>query len=311
MSVARAPAALDAAEPPTAALTLDVRGPYDLVRTVAPLRHGPRDPTIRFLPREAIIGVRTRDGPATLRLRHRGSHLLAEAWGHGSVAALAAARGTAGLDDRPDELVPAHQAIAELARIYAGVRLPTSGRPFDALVPAIVEQKVTGSEAFAAWRRLVHRYGERAPGPWRVWLAPSPEVLAGTPYHAFHPLGIERRRADVIRSVAALAGRLAAADRETATRLLAGVRGIGPWTIAEVRRVAFGDPDAVSIGDYHIPHLVSWVLAGELRGSDARMLQLLEPYRGQRGRVQRLLELSARSPPRRGPRLAPRDIRRL
>jgi 3-methyladenine DNA glycosylase/8-oxoguanine DNA glycosylase len=115
----------------------------------------------------------------------------------------------------------------------------------------------------------------------------------------------------VIRSVAALMGRLAGADHDTTTRLLAAVGGIGPWTIAEVRRVAFGDPDAISVGDYHIPHLVSWVLAGEPRGSDARMLELLEPYRGQRGRVQRLLELSARFPPRRGPRLAARDIRRL
>ena len=292
-------------------MALEVRAPLDLVRTVAPLRHGPSDPTIRFLPREAIIALRTSDGPATLRLRHRGTRLLAEAWGPGSTAALADARDLAGLDDEPERLVPVHRVIAELARNFAGVRLPTSGRPFDALVPAIIEQKVTGNEAFAAWRRLVLRHGERAPGPWSVWIAPGPEALAGMPYHAFHPLGIERRRAEVIRAVAGLTGHLAGADRETATRLLAAMRGIGPWTIAEVRRVAFGDPDAVSVGDYHIPHLVSWVLAGEPRGSDARMLELLEPYRGQRGRVQRLLELSARFPPRRGPRLAARDIRRL
>ena len=35
----------------------------------------------------------------------------------------------------------------------------------ESLVPAILEQKVTGIEAFRAWRALVVRYGERAPGP--------------------------------------------------------------------------------------------------------------------------------------------------
>jgi hypothetical protein len=38
------------------------------------------------------------------------------------------------------------------------------------------------------------------------------------------------------------------------------------------------------------------------------MLELLEPYRGQRGRVQRLLEASHISPPARGPRMEPRSI---
>lgn len=311
MNIGTAALPVDERQPPAATLALGVHEPFDLVRTVAPLRHGPRDPTIRFGPREAIVALYTPDGPATLRLRHHGAHVVAEAWGAGSSAALWAARGAVGLDDRPERLVPVDSVVAELARTFAGVRLPTSGRVFDALVPAILEQKVTGSEAFAAWRRLVLRHGERAPGPYGVWLAPPAHVLAGLPYHAFHPLGIERRRAEVIRAVAVLGPRLVAADPETATSVLARVRGIGPWTLAEVRRVAFGDPDAVSVGDYHIPHLVSWVLAGEVPGSDARMLELLEPYRGQRGRVQRLLELSARFPPRRAPRAGVRDIRRL
>jgi hypothetical protein len=64
----------------------------------------------------------------------------------------------------------------------------------------------------------------------------------------------------------------------------------------------------VSVGDFHIPNLVSWALAGEPRGSDARMLELLEPYRGRRALVVRLLELSGMRAPRYGPRLAPRMI---
>jgi hypothetical protein len=38
------------------------------------------------------------------------------------------------------------------------------------------------------------------------------------------------------------------------------------------------------------------------------MLQLLEPYAGQRGRVQRLLEAGRVAAPRFGPRMAPRRI---
>jgi 3-methyladenine DNA glycosylase/8-oxoguanine DNA glycosylase len=139
-------------------------------------------------------------------------------------------------------------------------------------------------------------------------LPPEPSVLAGLPYFAFHPLGLERRRAEVVVRAARLAPRLADAAPDEAARLLHRTPGIGPWTVAETARVAFGDPDAVSVGDYHIPNLVAWALAGEPRGDDARMLALLEPYRGQRGRVQRLLEVSGIRAPRYGPRLAPRRL---
>jgi 3-methyladenine DNA glycosylase/8-oxoguanine DNA glycosylase len=75
--------------------------------------------------------------------------------------------------------------------------------------------------------------------------------------------------------------------------------------------VALGDPDAVSEGDFHLPNLVAWNLAGEPRGTDERMLQLLEPYRGQRGRVQRLLEAGGTGAPRFGPRMRIHSIGRI
>lgn len=105
--------------------------------------------------------------------------------------------------------------------------------------------------------------------------------------------------------------REAAATAEEAGRRLRSLPGIGPWTVAEVLRCAFGDPDAVSVGDFHIPNSVAWALAGEARANDERMLELLEPYRGQRGRVQRLLEVGRVLAPRYGPRMAPRNIAAL
>jgi 3-methyladenine DNA glycosylase/8-oxoguanine DNA glycosylase len=158
---------------------------------------------------------------------------------------------------------------------------------------------------------LLLRYGERAPGPLGLWVPPPPEKLARLPYWAFHPLGIERRRADVIRAAAAVApqleriARMSHDEGETRLRSLAGV---GVWTAAETMRLALGDPDSVSVGDYHLPHLVCRALAGEPRGTDERMLELLEPYRGQRARVALLIEHAVGLPPRRAPRRRLRSI---
>ena len=177
-----------------------------------------------------------------------------------------------------------------------------------ALLPAIMEQKVTGDEAgrrTGAWCGS----GEEAPGPGGLRLPPSPETLAALPYWAYHPFGLEQRRADTIRRAAGRAAWLeAGGPRPDAMARLQQLPGIGPWTAAETVRVAMGDPDAISVGDFHLPNLVAWVLAGEPRGDDARMLELLAPYAGQRARVIRLLELCGLRAPRYGPRFAGRSI---
>lgn len=281
----------------------------DLRRTLEPLVHGRGDPTIRFAADGIWRATRTPSGPATLRLvRLSEERVAVEAWGTGAEVALGEVPALIGLTDDPAALVTHDRAIAILAHRFPGLRLPRSGRMFEALLPAILEQKVTGTEARAAYRALIHRYGERAPGPGRLWLAPAPSVLAGLPYHAFHPLGVERRRAETIRRAAVLADRIEAAAPAQAYRLLGAIPGIGAWTLAEVGRAAFGDPDAVSVGDYHLPNRIAWVLAGEARATDRRMIELLEPYRGQRARVQRLVEVSGIGAPRYGPRMAPRQI---
>ena len=293
---------------PDATTVLEPEFALDLRRTLAPLAHGPTDPTIRLAAGEVWRACRTPEGPATLRLAASGRYVEVAAWGLGAGWAVKSAPGLVGLLDEPSRLTPHHPIVAELARRFAGVRLPRTRLPSEALMPAICEQKVTGREAQLAFRAIVRRYGEPAPGPGRLWLAPRPSVLADLRYFAFHPLGLERRRAEVVMRAAALAPRLAEATPAQVASLLRAVPGIGPWTVAETLRVAFGDPDAVSVGDYHLPNLVAWALAGEARADDARMLELLEPYRGQRARVQRLLEASGIRAPRRGPRMSPRQI---
>ena len=289
---------------------LALRAPLDLLDTLGPLAHGRGDRTIRLARTEAWLAFRTPDGPVTLRLRLTGPmRLEASAWGTGAARALHGAALLVGEADRPERLVAHHPILRRLARTHPGLRMPQTRRVFHALLPSVIEQKVTGTEAFRSYAALLRRYGEAAPGPGDLLLPPVPATLARLPYHAFHPLGIERRRAEVIHRAASRASWLeAAASPEEATRRLRSIGGIGAWTAAEVVRCAFGDPDAVSIGDYHVPNTVAWALAGEPRADDARMLELLEPYRGQRGRVQRLLEAGGITAPRYGPRMAPRSI---
>jgi len=297
--------------------------PLDLRRTLGIHLHGRGDPSMRFeVSGSAWRATRTPNGPVTLfiELRPDPGTVRARAWGPGSGWALDRLAALLGLDDDPAALVPRHPAVEAAVRRLRGMRIGRTGAVLEALVPAILEQKITGDEARRALRALIARHGEGAPGPRGLRLHPSAEVLAALPYHAYHPLGVERRRAELIRAVAHDAGRLerlaAAAsgpggDPRPAYAALRAYSGIGPWTAAEVGIRAFGDPDAVSVGDYHLPSMVTWALAGEPRGTDDRMLELLEPYRGQRGRVLRLLELSGAGPARRGPRLSPRRIDRI
>ena len=303
---------------PDAERSIEFDGPLDLRRTLGIHRRGSGDPTLRFeASGSAWRSTRTPDGPVTLFIEARDGHVRARTWGSGSDWALARLGGLTGLDDDPAALIPQHTAVERAARRLRGLRIGRTGNLLEALVPAILEQKVIGAEARRAWIGLVRRYGEDAPGPSGLRLPPTPQTLAGLPYYGYHPFGVEQRRADLIRRVAREQPRLEAlVDAATPpagdpARVYAALRafpGIGPWTAAEVGFRALGDPDAVSVGDFHLPSMVTWALAGEPRGTDERMLELLEPYRGQRGRVLRLLELTGGGPPRRGPRLSRQPI---
>ncbi len=285
-------------------------GPLDVVSTTFPLRQGTDDPTIRVMRGEVWRALGTSAGPATLHMRIDGGELVATAVGPGAEAALELAPRLAGLGDDPGALRALHPAVAEARRRNPGLRL-TSGTPvFDALLWVVIAQKVVGQDARRAYRDLVARVGEAAPGGLR--LPPDAQTVARTPYWTFHECNIERRRATVIVNAAHHAGRLnalAGVPAAEARHRLQSLPGIGPWTAAEVTSVTHGDPDAVPLGDYHIPNVVAYALAGEPRADDARMLELLEPYAGQRGRVIRLLMSSGRGAPRYGPRLSRQDIR--
>ncbi len=297
--------------------TLRPRRPVDLRLTLGLVA---RPATMLVGPGEVWRATRTPQGSATLSLRSaHGGTIHARAWGAGAGWALEHAPELIGdTDDIDDFRPPPGSLVAELASRFRGMRIPRTRAVFEMLVPAVLEQKVIGKEARRAYAGLVRRFGEPAPGPagvipQRLRLLPSPETVAGLPSYAFHPLGVERKRSDTLRLVARNAARLeecSGMPTANAHDRLCSLPGIGRWTSAEVAIVALGDSDAVSVGDYHLPNLVSWAFAGEPRGTDDRMLELLEPYRGHRGRVVRLLERGIGHAPRYGPRLALREIHR-
>lgn len=295
---------------------LDPPEGYHLAGSVGMLAMGRHDPCARFVGGTFWYASRTPEGPGSLSLHRDGGRVVATGHGPGAAWLVDRAPAIAGLQDDLTgfpELAAAHPLVAELARVHRGLRLPATGRLFPRLLRAILEQKVTGKEAYRAYAATVRHFGEPAPGPVeRLFLPPEAEAIAAAPYWVFHPFGVEQRRADTLRRAAAEAARLErCATSAEATKRMTAIVGIGPWTAAEVVRTVFGDADAVSVGDYHIPNTVAWALAGEARGDDARMLELLAPFMGHRGRVCVLLESAGIAAPRFGPRMPIRSFARF
>jgi 3-methyladenine DNA glycosylase/8-oxoguanine DNA glycosylase len=297
--------------------TVRTRRPVDLALTLGPLQHGGRrDPCVRVGRDEVWRATDTGAGAATVQLRSLDAQtIFARAWGPGAACALDDVPALVGADDDPPPLAGVHPLVTELEHRLPGLRVGRTGAVMEALVPTVLTQRVIGAEAMAAHVAMVRTAGRRAPDAGAhapaLLLPPEPHWLVSTPSWTYHRWGVERRRARTIQIAASYAHRF----RDAAAQALADVRrrlsalpGVGPWTLNEVAMVALGDPDAVSVGDYWLKHVVSHALTGEARGTDERMLNLLEPWRGQRGRVCRLLLAGGPSLPRFGPRLALRNL---
>ena len=291
--------------------------PTSVALTLAPLQRGGGDPTQRIRPDGTLWRTaRTPAGPGTVALRQTASgEVSGEAWGPGAgwlaehVPALLGAR------DDPTGFEPVHPLIGSLWRRLSHLRLPATGLIFECLVPTIIEQRVTGAEARGAWASLVRRYGEPAPGPapagMRVF--PSPDAWRRIPSWVWHRTNVDPGRARTVLSAAAVAHRLDESielSRDERLRRLRAVPGVGVWTAAEVAQRAWGDPDEVSVGDFHLPALVGWALLGR-PVDDQGMLELLAPYSGHRQRAVRLIEASGLRKPAFGPRMPVGDIRAI
>lgn len=296
--------------------------PLRLMRTVGSLMRGPKDPTMLVDGTTLWRASRTPEGVATLALRQASDGVHATAWGAGAEWALAQLPALCGADDDASgfdvsSLTEAgYPFLADVARRTIGLRLTRTDLIFDSLASAVIEQKVTSFQAFGAWRVLITRFGERAPGPTPrpMFAPPTIDGWRLIPSWAWHRAGVEPPQSRAIVRAAERGQRisdvvLAAQTGAERDRILTSLPGIGVWTSAETRIRALGDPDAVSVGDYHLAHEVGFALTGA-RVDDDGMLELLAPWAGHRHRVIRLILASGVREARRGPRLAPEDHRR-
>ena len=277
-------------------------------------RRGTGDPTYRL---DDAGGhwraLHTPTGSATLRVRARPrlGTIEASAWGEGAAWALDSLPAMLGADDDPAGFapLPAHESLARAHHAHRHWRVGRGGFVWQALLPAVIEQKVTGQEAFTAQRRLARRYGTPAPGPGAdlgLRVPPTAEQVRAIPSWEWLTLPVDSARsATLVRAARAASGLERTIGAPDADAKLRSVPGIGVWTSAEVRQRAHGDADAVSFGDFHVARSIGWALIGEQIDNDA-LAALLEPYAGHRYRVQRLLELAGIRHPQHGPRMAPR-----
>ncbi len=302
----------------------DVGGPYSLRQTLGILGRGPGDPTIALAPGTAWLAFNTPAGPVTLGITQHSTELHARAWGPGSKHALDGVPGLLGMNDdwshfdSPDFSDSLPSRVREARRRHPALRLPSTGRMVDALVPAILEQKVTALEAHRGYATLLRKFGTPAPGagtlpgiPAKLLVAPTASQWAAIPSWDWHKAGVgPQRSATVQRMLRSASGleRLTRLPAEEAGRKLQSIPGIGAWTAAEVTQRTHGDADQVAVGDYHLAAYIGWALAGK-PVDDTGMLELLEPWRGHRQRVVRMLYLSGFRKPMFGPRMTIQDHR--
>jgi 3-methyladenine DNA glycosylase/8-oxoguanine DNA glycosylase len=286
--------------------------PLSLRQTFGALKKGAHDPCVRFDHVGFWRASRTPEGAVTTLLHlEAADELRVRAWGPG--AAWFDSHLTDFLGEHCEDAPIDDEKIAALAHDFPGMRIPRVHALTELAVPVVLEQRVTTREAYSAYSRITRTFGDRAPGPdgVKLLLPPDPQRLKETPTWWFHRFGVERKRAQALRDVcqraAAVDGLPALSNSEARTRLLS-IPGVGLWTAGLLAMYGLGDHDAVIVGDFHFPNHIAYALAGETRGDDKRMLELLEPFRGQRGRVMRLVLMGGASAPKFGPRYTPLPI---
>ncbi|WP_370500100.1 DNA-3-methyladenine glycosylase [Mycolicibacterium sp. jd] len=289
--------------------SVEFAGPVNPGWTLSPLRRGRGDPCYHDASDGAIWRTSLmRSGPVTARLsRSAPATVDCEAWGPGAAEFTDTLPGLLGADDDAAGFDPQEPTVAAALRKAPHLRLGRTGRVLEAIIPAVLEQRVVGKDAFRAWRLLVTRYGAPAPGPApaHMRVPPTAEAWRRIPSWEFHRANVDPRRA---RTVVGCAQRADALERlvdrpgEAARTAMMSLPGVGIWTAAETAQRALGDADALSVGDYHLSGVVGWTLLGHPI-DDPQMVELLEPLRPHRHRAVRLLEVSGLAfKPRFGPR---------
>ena len=306
-------------------------GPLDLRLTLRPLRHGAGDPSAHLMADGGWLAFHTPRGSVTLALTQRpDGDVVAHAWGEGAEWAINSVPQLCGAGDEDDGVdLRRHPAVAHAAARFPGLRLTRSNRVLDALVPAVLEQEITATEALGAWQTLVRQHGTPAPGPMvregfgvvpegsgavpegsgavgegfgariipsGLRVAPTAAAWAAMPSWDFRQAGITQRRWNLVQLAASRQVQLERTLRlgrggPEVDRVLRALPGIGVWTSALIRQRAHGDPDAPAFGDAHISRGVCWVLAKELLPAAEADQRMAELLEPWAGQRQRVVAL--------------------
>lgn len=270
-------------------------GPVSPALTLSPLRRGRGDPCFVFAPDRSIWRTSLpASGPVTARISQPAPATVhVEAWGPGAEEFLEGAPALLGAEDDDAGFDPQEPTIARARRRVPHLRLGRTGRVLEALIPAVLEQRVAGMDAFRAWRLLVTRHGTPAPGPApsQMRVPPDAHSWRRIPSWEFHRANVDPGRARTVVLCAQRADsleRLSQRPTAQARAAMMSLPGVGEWTAAETAQRAWGDADALSVGDYHLAKTVGWSLLGHPI-DDPAMVELLEPLRPHRHRAVRLL----------------------
>lgn len=285
-------------------------GAYNLRGTLAPTKSG-RDPSIKVASGAWRRASWTPDGAATLSLKRVDGGVDVTGWGPGAEWAVEQSPELLGMSDNLEDFTPP-ASLAEVHRRNPGIRYCKTRRVLEVILRYIPAQRVTGKEAVQTYNHMCWKYGEPAPGPLDLRMPPDPTRLRHMTYPEAHLLGMDRRRAETMIECCRRAKRLEEASEMTsldAQRRIRAIQGLGVWTAAHVREVAWGDADAVHVGDYHLKNVVTYALTGRARGTDEEMVELLEPFRPHRGRIVRLIAAAGIKAPVFGPRQAINPIK--
>lgn len=299
-----------ASQPPDVRRELEAPARYSLYRTLAKHRMGGIDPSFQMDKTGLRWAVNTPAGAAGIQVTQLAERLQVDGWGEGSEWFTSRAEDWLGVNDPVHLFEPEHEPVRTLHRRFPGIHLPRLPEVVPRMVQIVMLQLVSSNEAHEVWRRFVRRFGAEVPGPIGLRLPPTPAQIAALPKYEMLPLGVLGKHAETLINLCKRRNRVEAAAAEGVERfdkIARAIRGIGPWTAGLARATCLADPDAVMLNDYNLPKTVSYALTGEAEGDDARMLELLEPYRGHRMRVVRLIWAGGKKAPRRGPR---RPIRR-
>lgn len=231
-----------------------------------------------------------RGEPAAVQICRDGDSLEVSAFGSDADALLEETLCGLRQDDCYSSFATEDSGVLRLHQKHPGLRLLRVPWLYETACSAILQQRIRTVDAMRDWRRITQRFG--APAPLGLRAFPSAEMLARVPQFELERMGIDAKRAKTLlrfaKELRFVALRPAMGFSQLRQTLLR-VPGIGPWTAETVMGYGAGDTDAAIPYDLHLPRVVCYALAGEFDGSDERMMELLEPFRGHRFRIIRLL----------------------